>query len=46
MILNKAILFCSSMVPSLKNPLWGEEFNFVVEQLPVEVSNIELLCNL
>jgi hypothetical protein len=30
------------MVPSLKNPLWGEEFNFVVEKLPVEVSNI---CN-
>ncbi|KAL6634009.1 hypothetical protein ACP70R_026680 [Stipagrostis hirtigluma subsp. patula] len=28
----------SSMVPSLKNPLWGEEFNFLVEQLPVEVT--------
>ncbi|TVT99119.1 hypothetical protein EJB05_20903, partial [Eragrostis curvula] len=28
----------SSMVPSQKNPLWGEEFNFVVEQLPVEVT--------
>ncbi|GJN21539.1 hypothetical protein PR202_gb09024 [Eleusine coracana subsp. coracana] len=27
----------SSMVPSLKNPLWGEEFNFLVEQLPVEI---------
>ncbi|KAL6899620.1 hypothetical protein ACP4OV_006278 [Aristida adscensionis] len=28
----------SSMVPSLKNPLWGEEFNFLIEQLPVEVT--------
>jgi len=27
------------MVPSQRNPLWGEEFNFLVEQLPVEVSN-------
>ncbi|GJM85482.1 hypothetical protein PR202_ga01934 [Eleusine coracana subsp. coracana] len=27
----------SSMVPSLKNPLWGEEFNFLVQQLPVEI---------
>ncbi|XP_062219581.1 BAG-associated GRAM protein 1-like [Phragmites australis] len=28
----------SSMVPSQRNPLWGEEFNFLVEQLPVEVT--------
>ncbi|XP_062221084.1 BAG-associated GRAM protein 1-like isoform X2 [Phragmites australis] len=28
----------SSMVPSHRNPLWGEEFNFLVEQLPVEVT--------
>ncbi|CAL5057238.1 unnamed protein product [Urochloa decumbens] len=28
----------SSMVPSPRNPLWGEEFNFLVDQLPVEVT--------
>ncbi|KAJ1279896.1 hypothetical protein BS78_04G190300 [Paspalum vaginatum] len=28
----------SSMVPSQRNPLWGEEFNFLVDQLPVEVT--------
>ncbi|KAG2659646.1 hypothetical protein PVAP13_1KG374100 [Panicum virgatum] len=28
----------SSMVPSPRNPLWGEEFNFLVYQLPVEVT--------
>uniref|UniRef100_A0A0D9VI41 C2 domain-containing protein n=1 Tax=Leersia perrieri TaxID=77586 RepID=A0A0D9VI41_9ORYZ len=27
----------SSMVPSSRNPLWGEEFNFLVRELPVEV---------
>jgi hypothetical protein len=26
------------MVPSPRNPLWGEEFNFLVDQLPVEVT--------
>ncbi|EEC73556.1 hypothetical protein OsI_07986 [Oryza sativa Indica Group] len=26
----------SSMVPSSRNPLWGEEFNFLVRELPVE----------
>jgi len=26
------------MVPSPRNPLWGEEFNFLVYQLPVEVA--------
>ena len=25
------------MVPGLRNPMWGEEFNFAVEELPVEV---------
>ncbi|BAS79655.1 Os02g0605400, partial [Oryza sativa Japonica Group] len=29
---------CSSMVPSSRNPLWGEEFNFLVRELPVEVT--------
>ncbi|KAL5211483.1 hypothetical protein ABZP36_022330 [Zizania latifolia] len=28
----------SSMVPSSRNPLWGEEFNFLVRELPVEVT--------
>ncbi|WVZ74681.1 hypothetical protein U9M48_022840 [Paspalum notatum var. saurae] len=28
----------SSMVPSQRNPLWGEEFNFLVDKLPVEVT--------
>ncbi|KAG8071378.1 hypothetical protein GUJ93_ZPchr0006g44129 [Zizania palustris] len=27
----------SSMVPSSRNPLWREEFNFLVRELPVEV---------
>lgn len=28
---------CSSMVPGSRNPMWGEEFNFSVDELPVEV---------
>uniref|UniRef100_A0A0E0K266 C2 domain-containing protein n=1 Tax=Oryza punctata TaxID=4537 RepID=A0A0E0K266_ORYPU len=28
----------SSMVPSSRNRLWGEEFNFLVRELPVEVT--------
>ncbi|KAL3828459.1 hypothetical protein ACJIZ3_017261 [Penstemon smallii] len=27
----------SSMVPGSRNPMWGEEFNFSVDQLPVEI---------
>lgn len=30
-------LFCSSMVPGSRNPMWGEEFNFSVDELPVTV---------
>lgn len=25
------------MVPGSRNPMWGEEFNFSVNELPVEV---------
>ena len=25
------------MVPGSRNPMWGEEFNFVVKELPIEV---------
>lgn len=28
----------SSMVPGSRNPMWGEEFNFPVDELPVEIS--------
>ncbi|KAL4632054.1 hypothetical protein ACB092_04G024700 [Castanea dentata] len=28
----------SSMVPGSRNPMWGEEFNFSVEELPVEIN--------
>ncbi|XP_052199402.1 BAG-associated GRAM protein 1 isoform X2 [Diospyros lotus] len=28
----------SSMVPGSRNPMWGEEFNFSVDQLPVEIN--------
>ncbi|XP_057838545.1 BAG-associated GRAM protein 1 isoform X1 [Cryptomeria japonica] len=28
----------SSMVPGSRNPLWGEEFDFYVEELPAQVS--------
>jgi Ca2+-dependent lipid-binding protein len=27
----------SSMVPSLRNPVWGEGFNFLAGELPAEV---------
>lgn len=27
----------SSMVPSSRNPVWGEEFDFYAEELPVQV---------
>lgn len=32
---------CSSMVPASRNPMWGEEFNFFVDELPVQV---DILC--
>lgn len=28
----------SSMVPGSRNPMWGEEFNFHVDELPVEIN--------
>ncbi|KAK8476264.1 hypothetical protein V6N11_019947 [Hibiscus sabdariffa] len=28
----------SSMVPGSRNPMWGEEFNFSVDQLPVQIN--------
>ncbi|KAL8104448.1 BAG-associated GRAM protein 1 isoform X1 [Apium graveolens] len=28
----------SSMVPGSRNPMWGEEFNFSIDQLPVEIN--------
>lgn len=28
----------SSMVPGSRNPMWGEEFNFSVDELPVKIS--------
>lgn len=28
---------CSSMVSGSRNPIWREGFNFVVDELPVEV---------
>lgn len=31
-------ILLSSMVPGSRNPMWGEEFNFSVDELPVEVS--------
>ncbi|XP_047178045.1 BAG-associated GRAM protein 1-like [Vigna umbellata] len=30
----------SSMVPGSRKPMWGEEFNFSVDELPVQVSDI------
>lgn len=33
------------MVPGSRNPMWGEEFNFSVDELPVEVG-ILTFCNL
>lgn len=33
-----ALLFrYSSMVPNSRNPVWGEEFDFYAEELPVQV---------
>lgn len=29
---------CSSMIPGSRNPMWGEEFNFSVDELPVQVA--------
>ncbi|XP_043706394.1 BAG-associated GRAM protein 1-like isoform X2 [Telopea speciosissima] len=28
----------SSMVPGSRNPMWGEEFNFYVDELPVQIN--------
>ncbi|RWR96764.1 C2 and GRAM domain-containing-like protein isoform X5 [Cinnamomum micranthum f. kanehirae] len=28
----------SSMVPASRNPMWGEEFNFFVDELPVQIN--------
>ncbi|GMJ08496.1 hypothetical protein like AT3G59660 [Hibiscus trionum] len=28
----------SSMIPGSRNPMWGEEFNFSVDELPVEIN--------
>ncbi|KAG6486716.1 hypothetical protein ZIOFF_055295 [Zingiber officinale] len=39
-----AIIICgeqkrfSSMVPGTRNPIWGEEFNFFVDTLPVQIN--------
>ena len=30
--------WCSSMVPGSRNPMWGEEFNFSADELPVQVA--------
>ncbi|KAL3643225.1 hypothetical protein CASFOL_014040 [Castilleja foliolosa] len=30
----------SSMVPGSRNPMWGEEFNFSVDELPVEAYHV------
>jgi hypothetical protein len=30
-------LLLSSMVPGSRNPMWGEEFDFYTEELPVQV---------
>ena len=35
---------CSSMVPGSRNPMWGEEFNFSVDELPVQVYIIIYSC--
>ncbi|KAK4365990.1 hypothetical protein RND71_013870 [Anisodus tanguticus] len=32
----------SSMVPGSRNPMWGEEFNFSVDELPVEQINVTI----
>lgn len=31
------VIVFSSMVPGSRNPMWGEEFNFSVDDLPVQV---------
>ncbi|PWA67870.1 NSF attachment protein [Artemisia annua] len=31
-----------SMVPGSRNPMWGEEFNFSVDELPVKVNSFML----
>lgn len=28
---------CSSIISSTRNPTWGEEFNFSVDELPMQV---------
>ncbi|XP_057249615.1 BAG-associated GRAM protein 1 isoform X2 [Beta vulgaris subsp. vulgaris] len=28
----------SSMIPGSRNPMWGEEFNFVVDELPIQIT--------
>ncbi|KAI3740974.1 hypothetical protein L2E82_31449 [Cichorium intybus] len=28
----------SSMVPGSRNPMWGEEFNFSIDELPVKIN--------
>ncbi|XP_022848745.1 BAG-associated GRAM protein 1-like [Olea europaea var. sylvestris] len=30
--------FFSSMIPGSRNPMWGEEFNFSVDELPVQIN--------
>lgn len=35
---NVLCCWCSSMVPGSRNPMWGEEFNFSVDELPVQVA--------
>lgn len=33
------------MVPGSRNPMWGEEFNFSVDELPVQVAGLSsMLC--
>ncbi|XP_040362305.1 BAG-associated GRAM protein 1 isoform X3 [Rosa chinensis] len=32
----------SSMVPGSRNPMWGEEFNFSVDELPVQQINVTI----
>lgn len=31
------VILCSSLVQGSRNPMWGEEFDFYTEDLPVEV---------
>lgn len=32
------------MVPGSRNPMWGEEFNFSVDELPVQVLIMVYFC--